>query len=222
MRPTRTLLVAAIAAAVCCTLSWQSPAAVADDSFAEIFSGKDLSGWVVDGQKTVQLGDQQQPIWTVQDGVIVCEGRGGGFLRYDKKLADFVVHVEFRMTKGCNSGLGIRGVVFDGSRKTRPSIAGYEMQIVDDAGRPPGKHSSGSLYRYVAPKTNATRPAGEWNVVEIECRGPKIHVTMNGQTIHDLDQTTIDAIKAKPLSGYFSVQDHGKRIEYRNIRLKEL
>ena len=222
MNFTRPSSLAAFAVILCGVLLLPPSTTVADDGFVDIFNGRDLTGWVVDGRKTVNEGDKERPIWTVEDAIIVCEGRGGGFLRYDKKLTDSVIHVEFRMCKGCNSGLGIRGVVFTGSRNTRPSIAGYEMQIRDDAGKQPGKHSSGSLYRYVAPKTNATKPAGEWNVVEIECRGPKIRINLNGQTIHDLDQTTIEEIKNKPLSGYFSLQDHGKRIEYRNVRLKEL
>jgi len=198
------------------------PAAAAEDGLVDIFNGKDFSGWVVDGRKTFVKDGKQQPIWTVQDGIIVCNGRGGGFLRFDKKLSDFIVHVEFRMCKGCNSGLGIRTVKYTGSRNTRPSFACYEMQIIDDSGRKPTKYSSGSLYRYVAPKVNAVKPAGEWNVVEIECRGPKIRITMNGQVIHDLDQTKIKPIENKPLAGYFCVQDHGRRIEYRHIRLKEL
>ena len=126
------------------------------------------------------------------------------------------------MSKGCNSGLGIRGVKYTGSRKTRPSFAGYEMQILDDAGRKPGTHSSGSLYRYVAPRTNASKPAGEWNAVDIELRGPRIKITLNGQVIHDLDQTAIEKIKSKPTKGYFSLQNHGRRIEFRNIRVQEL
>jgi len=192
------------------------------ERFAPIFNGRDLSGWVVDGRKSRTENGQEVPVWTVREGVIHCAGRGGGFLRYDKELDDFVVRLEFRMSKGCNSGIGIRGVVFTGSRKTRPSFAGYEMQIVDDAGREPHKHSSGSLYRYVAPLKNATLPAGKWNRLEIECRGPEIRITLNDQLIHDFDQTTLDTTKDKPLSGYFSLQDHGRVIDYRNVRLKEL
>jgi len=75
---------------------------------------------------------------------------------------------------------------------------------------------------YFAPKVNATKPAGEWNQVEITCRGPRIRITLGGQLIQDVDQSQHDATREKPLSGYISVQDHGHRIEFRNIRLKEL
>jgi len=203
-------------------LLWQAASAHAAEGSTDIFNGKDLSGWVVDGGKTYKEGNEEKPVWSVADGMIVCTGSKFGFLRYDKELKDFSVHVEYRMSKGCNSGIGIRTVKFTGPAKTRPSYASYEIQVLDDAGKQPGKGTSGSLYRYVAPKVNATKPAGEWNTIDIECRGPKIHVTLNGQVIQDVDQSTIAEIKSKPLAGYFCLQSHTKRIEFRNVRLKEL
>ncbi len=193
----------------------------ADDA-AAIFNGQDLSGWVVEGSATYRDGEEEKPVWHVADAMIVCAGSGFGFLRYDKELKDFAVHIEYRMSKGCNSGIGIRSVPFTGPRSTRPSYAGYEIQIADDAGRDPTDRSSGSLYRYVAPMANATKPPPEWNVIEIECRGPRIRIALNDQVIHDLDQTTIEQIKDKPLAGYLLLQNHGRRIEFQNIRLKEL
>ena len=194
----------------------------AENDFTDLFNGKDLSGWVSEGQDTFQQGGEKRPIWTVNDGQIVCDGHGYGFLRYDKKqFSDFQIHVEYRMAKKCNSGLGIRTVKYTGETESRPSFAGYEIQILADAGTPPTPHSSGSLYRYVAPKVNATKAAGEWNVVDIECRGPKIRVTLNDRVIQDVDQSTVDSIKKKPLAGYFCLQNHGSRIEFKNLRVKE-
>jgi len=193
------------------------------EKFVDIFNGKDLSGWVVDRHHKYDQWAKDKPRWTVADGMIRCSGKGGApFLRYDKELSDFVLRIEYRMAPKCNSGLGIRGVVYTGPRKTRPSIAGYELQVLDDSGKNPTAHGSGSLYRYLAPKANATRPAGEWNEVEIECFGPRIRITLNDQIIHDIDQSQIEATKNKPLKGYFSVQNHGHVIEFRNVRLKEL
>ena len=219
-RPLRPSMIS-LASLLAFALLWPSAAAAADD-WTEMFNGKDLAGWVVEGSKDYKDGDQQKPVWTVKDAMIACAGKGFGFLRYDKEYKDFVFHVEYRMSKGCNSGIGIRTVKFTGPAKTRPSYASYEIQILDDAGKEPNKNSSGSLYRYVAATVNATKPAPEWNVMEIECRGPKIRITLNGQVIQDVDQSTIDAIKNKPLAGYLCVQDHGKPIEFRNLRVKPL
>ena len=192
-----------------------------EKDFTPMFNGKDLSGWVAEGAVTFRDGNEKKPNWTVQDGMIHCEGHGYGFLRYDDMLKDFIVRLEFRLTKGCNSGLGIRGTKYTGG-STRPSAYGYEMQILDDGGKDPHKHSGGSLYRHVAPKVSAMRPAGEWNKIEVDCRGPKIKITLNGKVIQDLDQSTVRSLEKKPLEGYFSVQLHGRVVDYRNLRVKKL
>jgi hypothetical protein len=153
---------------------------------------------------------------------VAVEGPGFGFLRYERLLTDFVLEFEFRLNRKVNSGVGVRYDRFTGERKTRPSYAGYEIQLLDDAEAKPTKSSSGSLYRYVAPKINAMKPAGEWNRMVIECRGPRIRVTLNGKVLHDLDQSTIPEIAEKPLQGHFSLQNHGGKAAFRNLRLKEL
>ena len=149
------------------------------------------------------------PVWSVKDGHLVCTGKGFGFLRYHRRtFADFVFHVEFRMAPGCNSGLGIRTRSFDParSRATRPSFHGFEIQLFDYAGKPPTVHSSGSLHRYVAPRKNAILPAGQWNSIDIECAGPRIKVTLNGEQIVDIDQQTIMELRQKPLEGSVCLQ----------------
>lgn len=187
------------------------------------FNGYDLSGWVVEGTATYKDGDVEKPVWYVEDGKIVWAGKGFGFLRYDKSLCDFRLYLEFRMSEKCNSGIGIRADKFDPKKPdTRPSISGFEIQIFDDAGKEPDVHSSMSLYRYVAPKKNAIKPAGEWNWVLITARGTHLAVILNGQVVQDIDQTQFDAIKDKPLCGFFSVQNHGGYIEFRNIFYKDL
>jgi hypothetical protein len=213
-------LVFAMAALACLT-----PTVSADD-FMPLFNGKDLSGWVVDGPKEYRNKDgTNSPMWQVRDGVLACAGRAFGFLRYnERQYSDFVLHVEYRMSPGANSGIGIRTGVFDPSRskETRPSYACYEVQLLDDAGKPASKHSSGSLYRYVAPKMNPVKSAGQWNVVDVECRGPRIRVTINGQEVMDFDQTTVEELKNKPLKGFVCLQSHTLPVEFRNVRIRDL
>jgi len=191
----------------------------------QLFNGKDLDGWVAEGVKEFVQDGRTLPVWSVKDGHLVCTGKGFGFLRYDRRtFADFVFHAEFRMARGCNSGLGIRTRSFDParSRATRPSFYGYEIQLFDDAGKPPTAHSSGSLYRYVAPRKNAILPTGEWNSIAIECAGPRIKVSLNGEQIVDVNQQTIKELRQKPLSGYVCLQNHGGNIEFRELRIREI
>lgn len=191
-----------------------------------LFNGKDLDGWVAEGKKEFKDADgSMKPVWTVRDGMIHCAGNGFGFLRYDKKVfSSFALHVEYRMAPKCNSGVGIRTIAYDPrlSRETRPSFFGYEIQLLDDAGLPPTKHSSGSLYRYVAPRVNAVKAAPEWNSLDIECVGPRIKVRINDVETLDVDQSKLDETKNKPLQGFICLQNHGGRIEFRNVRARDI
>ena len=200
----------------------------------ELFNGKDLSGWVVDGPTEFENKGNKEPIWVAENGMITCRvnnRKSYGFLRYDKnQFADFVFSLEYRLSEKelpkqspCNSGIGIRTGVYDPQKSdSPPSRAGYEIQLLDDAMKNPDKHSTGSLYRYIVPKVKAVKPAPEWNKIEIECKGPRIMVTLNGEKIIDVDQTTVEEIKNKPLKGYVCVQNHGGKVDFRNLRVKEL
>ncbi len=190
-----------------------------------LFNGKNLDGWVAEGVKEFVKDGRTVPVWSVKDGNLLCSGKGFGFLRYDRRsFADFVFHVEFRMAPGCNSGLGVRTRSFDParSRATRPSFYSYEIQLFDDAGKPPTVHSTGSLYRYVAPRKNTIRPTGQWNSIDIACEGPRIRITLNGEQIIDVDQESVEALRQKPMSGYVCLQNHGGTIEFRDVRVREL
>jgi hypothetical protein len=190
-----------------------------------LFDGKSLDGWVAEGVSTYEKDGKTLPVWTVSEGHLLCMGKGFGFLRYDKKeFADFALHVEFKMAPKCNSGLGVRTTRFDPakSRPTRPSYYSYEIQLIDDAGKAPDVHSSGSLYRYVAPSESALKPAGEWNTIDVTCEGPKIRIVLNGKKVVDVDQSTIETIKNKPTKGYVCLQNHGGTIAFREVTIHEI
>ncbi len=204
--------------------------------FHDLFDGKSLDGWVVEGPDRNRAG---RMMWAVEDGRIVCLGEGFGFLRYDRQeFRDFTLHVEYRFIPAPggkpvgNSGLGIRTGRFDlaRSRETRPSYAAFEVQLMDDAGSPPSAHGTGSLYRYKAPNANPARPAPEWNTIEVTCAGPRITVRLNGQSILEADQSELPDVKskpagapepkAKPRQGYVALQCHSGRVEFRKVQVR--
>lgn len=190
-----------------------------------LFDGQSLRDWVAEGASEIDRDGRKEPVWIVQDGMIVCRGKGFGFLRYkEREFDDFTLRLEFKMEPGCNSGIGIRTTAFDpkSSRATRPSFYSYEIQLYDEPGKPPSKTSVGSLYRYVAPKSNPLKPAGEWNRIEVTCDGPKIRIVLNGELIQDVDQSEHEELRDKPLRGYICVQNHGGNIEFRSIEVQEL
>ena len=202
--------------------------AVVDREFTDLFNGRDLDGWVAESHVDSESHPDGRPVWSVRDGEIVCDGCGFGFLRYAvEPFADVTLRLDFQLQKHpsrrfCNSGIGLRTVPFDSRRSqaTRPSIRGYELQLLDDVAASPTTHSCGSLYRYVAPLKSALRSTGEWNSLEVAMVGPRIRVTLNGRVIQDVDQLEVPAIRSKPLSGFIALQNHGGPARFRNIRVR--
>jgi hypothetical protein len=192
-------------------LADEKKASTAEEGFTSLFNGKDLEGWVVMGSKEG---------WQVQGGVIHSDGaKGGNWLRSKKEYGNYVLKVEWRVSKNGNSGVFIRS-----TEKGAPWETGYEVQISneprDDA------HCTGSLYGYAAVKPRPDESADKWHTFEIQCRGPRISVIADGVKCIDYDQASSDKTKNKPLKGFIGLQDShspkGHYIEYRNIRVKEL
>ncbi len=214
--------------AACCLLLVGKAILAAEEGFEPIFNGRDLDGWVIESHADSEIHPDGRPVWSVKEGAIDCDGLGFGFLRYAREpFADATLRMEFLLGKKpdgepCNAGIGLRTGAFDRrrSRATRPSIRGYELQLIDDSGSLPSTHSSCSLYRYVAPRENAIRPAGEWNDLEVSLSGPRIRVVLNGRVIQEVDQETVPQIRTKPLSGFFSLQNHGGPVRFRNLRVR--
>jgi hypothetical protein len=190
-----------------------------------LFNGKNLDGWVIEGDDKAQTNKDGEPSWRVVDGIVVCESKGFGFLRYaEREFADFVLTVEYKLDKGGNTGIGIRTGPYDpkDSHASRPSYFGYEVQLLDDAGKPASKTGTASLYRYIAPTENASKPAGEWNTIEITCKGPKISIVLNGKKVLDADQSMIKGLEKKPLKGSICLQLHHTKAEFRSVTVREL
>jgi hypothetical protein len=200
----------------------------AEREFTDLFNGHDLDGWVVESQADSETHPDGRPVWSVRDGAIECDGRGFGFLRFAREaFADCTLQLEFQMLadpsgRGCNSGIGLRTTAFDPRRSqaTRPSIRGYEIQLVDEAAAEPTPRSCGALYRYVAPREHALRRSGEWNALEVVMIGPRIRIVLNDRLIHDVDQQDVPAIRSKPLSGFIALQNHGGRVRFRQLRVR--
>lgn len=199
------------------TLSAGEPPA----GFTALFNGKDLAGW-----KAKPGG------WVVEDGGVLARRKGGGYIWTKKSYGDFVLELEVKMSKRCNSGIFFR---------TNPKNSvqgGFEIQVFDSAGKKKvGKHDNGALYDAAAPTSNPTKPAGEWNRFRITCKGPMVNVVLNGKEIvnANLDKWTTGnrnpdgsrnkfktALKDLPRKGHIGLQDHGQDVWYRNIYIKHL
>lgn len=177
------------------------------EGFVPLFNGKDLAGWHIMGTKA----------WIVENGVLVCTGKGGGWLRSAEQYEDFVLRLEYNISKGGNSGIFIRA-----SDRGNPAYTGMEVQILDSHKRRPTTSTAGAIYGAVAPSKEASKPAGEWNEVEITCKGPIVIVVLNGEKIVEVNMDEHPQLKGRLRKGYIGLQNHGTRVEFRNIRIKLL
>jgi len=182
--------------------------AEAREGFRPLFNGLDLTGWRLrnaDGEAT----------WSAQNGMLVNsipKGKHGTDLVTEEKYRDYVVRYEYLVPKGSNSGFYLRGR--------------YEIQVLDDHGKPPADGGNGGLYSVKAPSQNASRPPGQWQEVEATLRGNRVTVVLNGVKIHENVELTratggqLDDNLDQP--GSFMLQgDHGA-VAFRNLRVKPL
>jgi len=179
---------------------------------------------------TGMVGWQQigggQDCWHFENGVLYTEGDNGGWLATLRQYDDFRLSLEFRVPPGGNSGVFIRSPL-----EGDPAYTGMEIQILDDYADEwrnlnPYQYT-GSIYDVQAPSERATKDAGKWQKMVITARGPQIEIVLNGQKIIDTD-VTYYPYKASTHpglmrdGGYIGLQNHGSRIEFRNIRIREL
>ena len=196
------------------------------DGWKLLFNGRDASGWICNNGK--------RPADTVvEDGTLVPYKSGGYVLIYKKPFGDFILKCDVKMPDRCNSGIFFR--IED---PKDPVQTGFEVQVLNGQGH--GMHDFGAIYDLVAPSKNNLKPTGQWNSVEIECRGPHISVSVNGEQVAamNVDEWTEvgrrpDGSKhkfsrrGKPISqfarsGYLGFQDHGHKVWYKNVKILEL
>ena len=170
----------------------------------ELLNGKDLTGWHA-------LPPGPDPGWSVVDGVLKGTGTARNLVT-DAKFWNFNLRVEYRIMPKSNSGIGLRGR--------------YEVQIIDDAGHDPNLTSNGSLYSRIAPRVNASKPAGQWQTFDIRLVGLDLSVSLNNQKLIDkghvdgLTAMGFDAHESRP--GPIALQgDHGP-VEFRRITITPL
>lgn len=203
--------------------------------FTPLFTGKDLTGWVYGRRGTAE--NRAGMGYQVEDGVVFSTKEDGGNLYTEKEYGDFVFRFEFKLTENANNGIGIRAPL-----EGDTAYAGIEIQVLDDSGsqytnlRPAQYH--GSIYDMVPSKRGLQRPVGEWNSEEIIARGRQITVILNGTTIVDanLDDVKDEAVLTRHrdltrpegsrgianTKGHIGLLGHGARVQFRNLRIKEL
>jgi Domain of Unknown Function (DUF1080) len=197
-------------------------AATAEQEFKVIFDGTSGTGWILCDKKPL-------PKDNVQADGLNPHGTGSYLVVHDTRVGDFVLEFDYKLSKGCNSGVFLRT-----SDLKDPVNTGIEVALDDTTGN--GLHDPGALYDLVAPSENAQKPAGEWNHMTITAFGPKITIVLNGKEVATInldewnepgkrpDGTSHKfrgvAIGKLPRIGYIGFQDHGSDCWFKNVKIK--
>ena len=192
-----------------------------------LFDGKTTDGW-----RGYRM-DSVPPGWKVVDGSL-ARVAGGDDIMTREPFRNFMLELDWKIAPAGNSGILYRVT----EEYDEPYWSGPEMQVLDDARNADGKSplpSAGAAYAlYPAPR-GAVKPAGEWNHVRIVVDGDHVEHWLNGQRVVEYELGSPDwkarVTKSKfakwhdfgrAPAGYIDLQDHGARVEYKNIKIRVL
>jgi HEAT repeat protein len=193
--------------------------------FVRLFNGRGLHGWkglVADpparGRMTAaelekaqaEADERMRAHWSVVDGALAFDGRGES-LATAKDYGDFELLVDWKIEKGGDSGIYLRG--------------SPQVQIWDAEANPDG---SGGLYNNQKhpnrPRERADLPAGEWNTFRIIMIGERVTVYLNDKMV--VGNTPFENYwdRDRPIdeSGQIELQAHGHPLRFRNIWIREI
>lgn len=194
-----------------------------------LFNGKNLSGWstfIWNGRQRKQ--DTQTPaeaVWKVEDGILICQGRPVGYLRTKGEHENYKLLLEWRWPPGSiggNSGVLVHTTTPQALGPWPKSVEvqlykrnagdfwviGTDLDVDNEEQRKRGR-------RHLNLTNDSERPMGEWNKMEITCKGNEIIVRVNGHLVNHATNCTVSR-------GAICLQAEGAEIHFRNIVLKSI
>lgn len=208
-----------------------------------LFDGKTTTGW-----RGARLDGFPKSGWVVKDGVLTVlesgggESAAGGDIVTIDKYSDFELHLDFKLTPGANSG--IKYFVDPELNKGEGSSIGLEYQLLDDARHPDarlgnhdGSRALSCLYDLIEADNclKEPKPIGEWNHAKIVSKGNYVEHWLNGRKVLQYERKTesfrklIQESKYKTWPGFgewekghILLQDHGNRVSFKNVKIREL
>jgi hypothetical protein len=198
-----------------------------------LFDGKTSEGW--HGYNMKVFPD----CWAIEDGTLTMNSKGSAEdqdIITNKKYRSFAFSVEYKLTIAANSG-----IIFQVAENTKykfPYETGPEMQVIDNEGWP-GKledwQMNGANYAMYPPLVKPYKPVGEWNHILLVVDGNKVTQMLNGEVIVKYEKYSEEWKKLRNSGkwvdfpdwgnfdeGYISLQNHGTKVWYRSIKLKEI
>lgn len=193
-----------------------------------LFDGSALDAWR--GYRKPEMPDG----WQAIDGSLVLVAAGAGDIITRDQFRNFDLRLEWKVAYGGNSGIFYRATE-EGNYIWQSAT---EMQLLDDARHADGKSeltSAGSNFALYPVPRGVSRPAGEWNSVRLLVNGSHVEHWLNDVKVVEYElgsaewDARVEASKfgSMPLygrspQGHIGLQDHGDRVEFRNIRIRVL
>ncbi len=187
-----------------------------------LFDGKDLSKW------TYYLRDpnaKMEDTWSIQDGVLVCKGKPVGYLRTKDEFENYVLTLEWRWPVGTKRGNS--GVLVHTSTPNALGVWPKSIEVQLAAGNAgdfwvigteltvPNVEERRKGRRHINLTDDSEKPFGQWNQMEITCRGSEIIVKVNGDLVNHATNCSVT-------QGAICLQSEGAEIHFRNIKLCRL
>jgi len=231
-----TLAAAAASGAPCDGVNVLTPAEKAA-GWELLFDGTSTKGWHgYNGQNTKS--------WVIEDCALKTVGTEGNYgsdlradLATDRELVDFELSIDWKATKGGNSGL-LYGVVEDKKYKAAWET-GPEYQFLDDVGFPeklePWQLAGADYAMHVPSERKRLKPVGEWNNTRLVVHGPRVEHWLNGEKVLEFERWSDGWKKlresgkwkdyadyGKAATGRIVLQDHGSVFWFRNVKVRPI
>lgn len=211
-----------------------------------LWDGKTSKGWK--GAKTPLFPAKG---WVIKDGILTVmatdggESTGPGDIITEDVFSEFELDLEFKITKGANSG--IKYFVDAELNKGTGSAIGCEFQLLDDKIHPDakagvnGNRTMGSLYDLIkaenlsiSGRAKQFKGVGKWNRAKIIVKKGIVEHWLNNEKVIEYDRNSqvFRALVAYSKygkwpkfgqwpSGHILLQDHGNRVHFRSIKIRE-
>ncbi|WP_244462144.1 3-keto-disaccharide hydrolase [Wocania ichthyoenteri] len=217
-----------------------------DKGWRLLWDGKTSKGW-----RGAKLNHFPESGWDIKNGELTIlatdggESTGPGDIITEKVFSSFELELEFKITKGANSG--IKYFVNPKLNKNSGSAIGCEFQILDDKNHPDakaginGNRTIGSLYDLISAENLSVpgrnkqfKGVDTWNKAKIIVKGDVVEHWLNNEKVVEYSRSSqmfralVAYSKYKKwtefgqwLSGHILLQDHGDTVHYRSIKIRE-
>lgn len=214
------------------------------DGWKLLFDGRTNKGW-----RSAKGPEFPKTGWSIERGMLHTAASGGkesasaGDIITIERFKQFEISVDFKLTKGANSGL--KYYVQPDLNQGAGSAFGLEFQMLDDAVHPDaklgrdGNRTISSLYDLqTASKDKRANRIGEFNNAYVVTNGTKVQHWLNGRLVVSYDRNTDEfrGLVAKSkyadpkygknfgewADGHILLQEHGDEVWFRNVKIRDL